>query len=226
MAEKYNRLTIIRRVDDYISPSGRKDARVLCKCDCGNEKIVRLCHVKSGYTKSCGCLHIEKCIINQKKTIKLGKDNSSYKHGMTKTRFYKIWKGMIKRCNNINEPFYKNYGGRGISVCSRWYKFENFRDDMLPSYRNNLSIDRIDNNGNYCKENCRWATREIQNSNKRNNLIVIYKDEPVKLLDISKAVNLSVKTIAERIYKLGWSVEKAIETPLLNNKTRLLYNYK
>lgn len=86
---------------------------------------------------------------------------------MSKTRIYNIWKGIFTRCYNKNYRLYKDYGGRGIKVCDRWRKFENFRDDMLKTYKDNLSIDRIDNNGNYQPNNCKWSTRYEQNKNKR-----------------------------------------------------------
>ena len=110
------------------------------------------------------------------------------------TRFYKIWAKMKERCLNKNCAAYLSYGGRGITVCDRWHKFENFRDDMYESYlshvnefgEKNTSIDRIDNNGNYCKENCRWATRKEQNNNTRKNVYVKYKDRVVTMAEYSR----------------------------------------
>lgn len=98
---------------------------------------------------------------------------------MSKTRFYRIWKDMNTRCNNPNYRLYKNYGGRGISICDRWEHFENFKEDMYPTYDEKLSIDRIDNNGNYCKENCKWSTDVEQNRNRR-----MFKLTKEKVLEI------------------------------------------
>lgn len=125
----------------------------LCKCDCGNEKIIRGYSLKSGNTKSCGCLNIE----NSKK--------SNTKHNKYGSREYITWKGMIQRCNNPKATRYKNWGGKGITICKRWEKFENFYEDM-GKRPEGMTLDRIDNDGNYELKNCKWATSTEQNNNK------------------------------------------------------------
>jgi hypothetical protein len=121
-----------------------------CKCDCGETVIVASHHLRSGATKSCGC--IKKEFLQENKFSK--------KHGFYLTKLYAVWDAMKQRCNNQNHKAYYRYGGRGIVICQDWYDFQNFHDwAMSHGYQEGLSIDRIDNNGNYCPSNCQWITR-------------------------------------------------------------------
>lgn len=157
---KYNRLTLIKEVEPYIWKN-LKQSKFLCQCDCGEFIIVNLNHLKSGNTKSCGCLNKEK-----RKLPKLIKHQESNKR---RTVEYNTWVSMKQRCYNINCKDYKNYGGRGIKICDRWLNsYENFLKDMgrRPI---GYSIERLNVNGNYEPINCKWATKLEQNNNRRLN---------------------------------------------------------
>lgn len=188
--EKINRWTILEL--SYKNKYGAKYYK--CKCDCGNIKNVRISQIFNNTSKSCGCL--------QKEIVKIKKNNN--KHGMSKTRIYKIWKGIFVRCYNKNRPEYKNYGGRGICVCKEWSNFETFYKDMFSTYNDNLTIDRINNNLGYSKENCRWITMKEQNNNKR--MYKLTKDIVIKIRkelkhktgkEISKIYNISESVVSQ-----------------------------
>lgn len=160
IAKKIYRLTVLSE-----APPRNGMRYFKCRCDCGNIKITQGVSLNNGSCKSCGCLQKEKA-------RKLGQSKKI--HGFASTRFYRIWKGMKNRCYNKNEPAYPRYGGRGICITEQWHTFINFKRDMYDSYllnskkagEENISIDRIDNNGDYCPENCRWTTIKIQNRNR------------------------------------------------------------
>ena len=127
----------------------------LYRCECGNLKKIRQISVYKNKTLSCGCLHKE------------AMNSFNYRHGLSNHRLYHVWTNMMSRCYVATNKRYKNYGEKGITVCKEWHNIENFIEDMDDSYQLGLSIDRIDNNKGYSKDNCRWTTRKIQSRNTR-----------------------------------------------------------
>ncbi len=171
----------------------------ICKCSCGGPLIkIRRYNLISGHTRSCGCLVRE--IFHP--SI----------HGMTKTPEYCCWRTMRDRCLNPKCKFYIDYGGRGIKICDRWLEsFENFYEDMGPRPSNKHSIDRIDNNGNYCKENCKWSTTIEQCNNRRTNRMIEFNNEIKTLVEWSRITEIPPRTIAYRILA-GWTIEESLTT--------------
>jgi len=201
--KKFGRYTVIKRMHGVKYPA-KEDHFFLCKCDCSNERIVRKQSLIQGTSKSCGCLQRE-IISKAHKT-----------HGMSKTKEYKTWKYMMTRCHNKNYYAYNNYGGRGIEVCKNWHKFINFYNDMGKKPSDEYSIERIDVNKGYNKENCKWLLKSEQSSNRRNNIIVSYKGKNTKLYDLKEKSAVEYKTLNKRLYR-GWDIERALNTPNIRN---------
>lgn len=199
VGQRFGRLTVISKAGAI----GTSSMRWNCVCDCGNKTVVYGHFLKSGHTQSCGCLAFE--AIGER----------SRKHGMVDTRLYSIWHGMKKRCLDANDANYFRYGGRGICICAEWQSdFKNFADWALNNgYTDELTIDRIDNDGNYCPENCRWVAPSVQCNNKSNNRLVTANGQTHTVSEWSKILSINDSTLCARLDR-GWSDEETINKPL------------
>lgn len=201
--QRFGRLTVVERAGN--DKSGHP--QWLCRCDCENITIVGGTQLRSGNTKSCGCLSRETSAQN---IISINQT-----HGQSNTRLYYIWRSMKQRCMCPTCKSYKDYGGRGITVCEEWQQFEPFYEwAMQNGYRNDLSIDRIDNDKGYSPENCRWSTGREQSNNKRNNYTITCNRQTKTISQWSREIGIPKDTIRKRLVNLGWSVEKALTTPI------------
>ena len=203
--QKFGRLTAL----EPVGTNSHGNRVWLCKCDCGNMYEVSVDSLRNGRTKSCGCLHSE---VTKERNIK------RVVHGGRGTRLYRIWRGIKTRCQNENNKDYKHYGGRGIKICNEWNKnFAAFRDWALANgYSDALTIDRIDVNGNYCPENCRWADARTQNGNK-STCFLTYNGETRTRKEWSEITGISVDVIWNRLSN-GWSIERALTEPVRGQK--------
>lgn len=202
IGDKFGRLTVVK----YCGKNKHQHNVWECVCECGNRKVVTTSALNSGAVKSCGCMWEE-----NKKAIKT---RVVKKHGMVDTQEYHAWNGMRQRCYNKNSPKYKNYGARGIKVCDRWlHSFENFYADM-GKCPDGFSLDRIDVNGDYTPENCRWADDVTQCNNRQFNFKVTFNGITETLRYWSEKTGINKSALYLRIHRRGWDVEKALTTPL------------
>jgi hypothetical protein len=201
---KVGRLLIIER------SSNNKFGRATweCLCDCGNKTIVEGARLRTvNKTTSCGCYRSEQ--IKKRQTIHGDCKRKNTENGTNKTRLYRIWVGITFRCKNKND---RRYGGRGISVCNEWLNYECFKEWANSNgYHKDLSIDRINNDGNYEPDNCRWATRTKQSNNRSTNNRIIFNDENLTIAEWAKKIGISHSTLRDRL-EYGWSIERALTT--------------
>lgn len=211
--KKFGRWTVLKQVEDYIFPNGEHRKQWLCKCECGTERIVLGKILRNGQSKSCGCWRNEKA----------KKDSTT--HGMSHSRLYNIYSNMKDRCYNKKTSSYKRYGGRGIKICQEWLDdFENFKNWALPNgYNDSLTIDRINNNGNYEPSNCRWITSKEQQSNTRRNLYITYNGEVHTLAEWERIMGVKTGLLGKRLRK-GWDIKKAFTTPSDFQKVKITFN--
>lgn len=199
--DRYGRWVVLEESDQ-----GYGTRRFSCKCDCGTERVVRLTHLRQGLSKSCGCLCKE--LSTERAT----------KHGHAGSPLYHVWSDMVRRCTNPKHARFKDWGGRGISVCEEWRDLENFLAWANTSgYKEGLSIDRKDNDGNYEPSNCRWSTMREQGNNRRNNRLITHNGKTLTFTQWARAIGIHPMSLTWRLKK-GWSLEKALETPSANQK--------
>lgn len=202
--KRFERLLVMGRAADYISPKGEVQIRWKCKCDCGAEVIVRRCHLTAGLIKSCGCFARDYNSVTKRT------------HGMSNSRVFAIWKGITKRCCNLKSTRYRYYGAKGVTVCDRWrISFVNFFEDMGYPPTNKHSIDRIDPKGNYCKANCRWATQSQQMRNQNRNVLLTVDGETKCVTEWANLKGFKRPQVIFSRLRNGWSAEEAVMAPVI-----------
>lgn len=219
IGQVFGRLTVIDEAPRKKLPCGDFHTMWKCKCECGNIVIVNASNLKRGITKSCGCLRTE--LESSRATT----------HGFTKNyqveRLYKIWSAIKLRCYNRNHKSYQNYGARGITVCDEWRKdycafrnwaLENGYDESAKF--GDCTIDRIDVNGPYSPENCRWANAIEQQNNTRKNHFITYNGQTKSIAEWARETGIASDTIYQRIGKLGWDPVDAITKPMRKVRKR------
>lgn len=203
---KFGKLTVLHRAEN----NKYGQAMWLCACDCGKETIVKGNSLRTGCVKSCGCLIAETSSVR------------NTKHGLSRRnakldRIYSIHSNMLQRCENPKNKSYKNYGGRGILVCAEWHDVSVFYKWAMESgYRPDLTIERIDNDGNYEPKNCRWATIKEQSNNRRNNHFLEFNGENHTISEWSEIVGIPRAVIDARLDR-GWNTEKVLTAPVIRN---------
>lgn len=190
--QKFGRLTALYRLNNH----NKNCVYWLCICDCGNLKEVRGTHLRYGQIKSCGCLNHVPTVI---------------KHHQWNTRLYKIYHAIKQRCYNNNHTAYKNYGKRGITICDEWLRdFQAFYNWSISNgYKEGLTIDRIDVNGNYEPSNCRWATRKEQQNNRRNTIYLTYNNKTQSISQWADELGIKANTIRTRYFQ-GWNYKECL----------------
>lgn len=202
--QRYGKLTVLA----FSHSNKRNRAQWICKCDCGVVRAFDGANLRYGAIKSCGCL-------SRQKTVE-----RLLTHGESASSEYQSWRAMMKRCYSVNDIHYHRYGGRGIQVCTRWFDVKNFLEDMgrRPA---GLTLDRINNNGNYEPMNCRWATRQEQSRNTASNRLLAFRGQLKCLAEWAEITAIRQKLISNRLAD-GWTVEAALTTPVDFSKSHKL----
>lgn len=196
--QKIGRLTVVERGPN----TGQGRAQWLCRCACGSEKLVKAENLSGGHTKSCGCLGNEQRRMNANSRSLTPKERK-----LSPTK--RTWEAMIRRCTDPKMPNFHKYGGRGITVCDRWrHSFSDFIADMGEK-PDGMSLDRVDNQGHYTAENCRWATPEEQSNNRRGNRFITHEGRTLTVAQWSRETGIKHCTILQRLKK-GWEVSRVL----------------
>lgn len=201
IGQRFGRLVVLDFIVDH-ERNGKSVRMAICQCDCGKTTRHRYGNLSKGGTTSCGCYQREFSSERHKT------------HGKTKHITYTSWRAMISRCTCETDKAYPYYGGRGIKIDSKWEKFSGFLEDMGERPSKDYTIDRIDVNGDYCKENCKWATRKEQARNTRNNPLYEHDGVAKTLADWAETTGIKVGTLHDRLHKLNWSIRDALTKPL------------
>lgn len=203
LGQTFGRLTVIAAAPHRLRPAGAPACYWLCRCQCGTEKEIAAGHLVHGSIRSCGCLRDEIAAAAR----------NNLAHGMTGTPTYTSWVSMRQRCRDPNTVGWRRYGGRGISVCERWEDFDTFLADM-GERPDGTTLDRIDNDGNYEPGNVRWATPPEQSNNQSTTQRVTFNGRTQSMSQWAHEVGLPPSVVCNRIRRSGWSVDKALTTPV------------
>lgn len=203
--------------EEWVPKYKGSEGRWKCRCDCGNISYVPTYHLRCGNTKSCGCGRIDSA---RKKKPELRSYQGAYTESH-RPRLYWTWLNMIRRCENPKAPDYHRYGAIGISVCEEWHDLPAFLNWAYSNgWQEGLTLDRIDNDGEYCPANCRWADRYTQGNNKRTNVFLELNGERHTVTEWSRIINLSPNVLYGRM-KSGWPVEDILTKPLREQKKKV-----
>jgi hypothetical protein len=197
---RFGRLTVLTETDSYKMPSGRTVYRSMCRCECGTVKFVTNKALRDGKVQSCGCFRNE------------ASSERAFRHGQSiggRTKIYRIWKGMTGRCRTKNGYKYRIYGSRGIVVCKRWLKFENFYADMGDPPKG-CTLDRINNDGPYKKSNCAWRTPKQQARNKRDTIWLTINGVKLPLAEWAEISGVKYGTLLARYQRRSWPVDRLL----------------
>lgn len=193
--KRFGRYVVVSR--SLVSNWG--ETRWECVCDCGNTSCVNGTDLKRGTSSSCGCYGRE--MVSKAKRV----------HGQSHSPEHSTWAGMHKRCSNPKTNGFKNYGGKGIKVCERWQDFQKFLADMGPKPSREHTLDRVDRDGDYTPENCRWASHQVQQNNRSTNVVIEHQGQSMTVAEWARQTGLEYSTLWRRLFVLRWPIEKALQ---------------